>query len=237
MNEEMMMPVQNAHTNPTIEFRNGQALFKMKSLGGTDIERLVSFEAIREAATNIPVDSGWIGPEIVRWGNGSRGEWLVAFFPPGRYELELTEGTPGPEEKLVRIAAPLPGMVIFGAAVKYWIWAVKTERFEPHHEIYRCPLPNVMQDASVCWGMLKPPQASPRSMLKTWEIFHKSTFNNHAASGKSKRCREDVRELLKELASVEAGYPVDDLVRQVEGEGTTLDKAIREFWGTGLMPG
>lgn len=249
INEQLLAPIQNAKTNPTLEFLDGQARLKMKTLGGTTIERLISYEQIRAAALNIPIDSGWLGPEIVRWGNARGGEWTIAFIPPGRYELELTEGTPGPDEKLVRVTAPLPGMVMFGFSVKYFIWAVKTERCEPYQELYRCPLPNVMQDASICWGLLKPPQASPRSMMRAHEVFIRSTFNNHAASGKSKSKRDDVRDQLKALAVVhgqfdasanawgEPWYPVEDLVRQVEGEGVTLDKAIRGFFESGEMPG
>ena len=238
MNELMLTPVQDARTNPTLEFRDGQCLFKMNTLGGTSIERFISWESVREAALKIPVDSGWVGPEIVRWGTGKYGEWCVAFIPPGRHTLELTSGTPGESEQVERVTVPLPGMAMFGAAVKYFVWAVKTETLNPQHEIYRAPLPNVMQDGSICWGLLKPPQAGPRTMLKAWEIFISSTFNNHAANGKSKRNPEDVRELLKRLGLEEAeSYPVEDLCRQVERTGVTLDSALRKFWGDGGMPG
>jgi hypothetical protein len=238
MNENMLQPIQDARTNPTLEFRDGQCLFKMNTLAGTTIERFISWESVREAALNIPIDSGWLGPEIVRWGTGKHGEWAVAFIPPGRHTLELTSGTPGESEQIERVTAPLPGMVMFGIAVKYFVWAVKTDRLEPHHEVYRAPLPNVMQDASVCWGLLKPPRASPKTILKAWEIFIGSTFNNHAANGKSKKSTEDVREMLKSLALREdERYPVEDLCRQVERKGVTLDSAIREFWVDGGMPG
>lgn len=253
MNEQMLTPIQNAHTNPALEFRDGQAVFRMVSEAGTVIEKLVSFEAIREAATNIAVDSGWLGPEVVRWGNGRLGEWVIAFIPPGRHTLELTVGTPGESEQVVKVMAPLPGIVMFGAAVKYWVWAQKGERCDPQGELYRCPLPNVMQDGLICWGPFKPPQASPRSIMRAWEIFAGSTFTNHAANGKSKSHHEDVRVLLRELAggcgyycAEDVGhvdhrepadrYPVEDLVRQLDHTGVTLDKAIREFWKAGSMP-
>jgi hypothetical protein len=254
MNESMLAPVMNKDTNPTLEFRDGQCLFKMVSLAGTVIERFVSWESVREAALNIPVDSGWLAPEVVRWGNGRHGEWAVAFIPPGRHLLELEMGTPGESEQIERVTAPLPGMVMFCVALKYFVWAVKTEQLNPYHEIYRAPLPNVMQDASVCWGPLKPPQAGPKTILKGWELFIRSTFNNHAANGKSKAQPEDVRKLLKGLAGgcgyhcdepvghvdhkePAESYPVEDLVRQVERTGVTLDAAIREFWVDGEMPG
>lgn len=239
LNENMLSPVQDANTNPMLIFRNGQCVFRMATLSGPVIERLVSWEAVREAATNIPIDSGWLAPEIVRCGTGGKGDWAVAFIPPGRHSLELTSGTPGESETADKVTAPLPGMVMFGIANKYFVWAVKTETLNPHMEVYRCPLPNVMQDAGVCWGLLKPPTASARSILSAWKLFIGSTFNNHAANGKSKRKRDDVRELIKELATAgdEARYPVDDLIRQVEHTGLTLDHAVRAFMEVGEMPG
>jgi len=259
MNERILTPIQDAHTNPVIEIREGQLLFRSRTQGGTTMERFISFEAMREAVSNIPVDSGWLGAEIVRWGNGRIGEWVVAFIAPAHWDLELTEGVPGPDEKIVRVRAPLPGIVMFGGGVRYWVWAQKTERCEPHQEIYRCPLPNVMQDGSICWGQVKPPQASPRSILRAWELFIKSTFNNHAAPGKSKKHPDDVRELLKEAAGPGPGemvkvtafapdempvavtwmprYPVEDLERQVEHTGITLDRAVRGFFEKGEFPG
>ncbi len=238
MNEALMTPTQDATTNPYLEFRDGQCLFRMVSLNGTVMERLISWEAVREAATGIPIDSGWLAPEVVRWGTGRMGDWAVAFIPPGRHQLELTTGTPGVDETLERVTAPLPGMVIFGIATKYWAWAVRSERLNPSDELYRAPLPNVMQDAAICWGELKPPVASARSILKSWQIFQTSTFNNHAANAKSKSHSDDVRELLKGLARAGdyAQYPVQDLVRQVES-GVTLDRVIRDFFESGEMPG
>jgi PRTRC genetic system protein B len=237
VNDAMLTPIQNAHQNPILEVRDGQCVLRMVNQAGNRIEKLVSWESVREAATAIPVDSGWLPLEVIRWGTGSKGEWVVAFIPPGPAQLELTKGTPGEGEEIERITAPLPGMVLFGGGVRYWIWAVKGDRVNPHHEVCRCPLPNVMQDASICWGLVKPPEASPRTVLRAWELFIKSTFNNHAASGKSKKHREDVRVLLKELAEgpVER-YPVDDLVRQVDHTGITLDRVLRDFFGSGEMP-
>ena len=237
-NDKLMIPLFGAETSPALIFHHGQVLFRMVTEGGTLIEKLISWEAVKEAATNIPIDSGWLSPEIARWGNCRFGDWAVAFIAPNRFQLELTDGVPGESETVERIVAPLPGMVIFGVTNHYHIWAVKGDRLDPLQEIYRAPLPNVMQDAEVCWGVLKPPQASAKSLLKAWQLFINSTFNNHAANGKSKSHSEDVRELLKELAAkgLEVRYPVEDLERQVK-EGVTLDKAIKQFFESGEMPG
>lgn len=240
MNEELTQLVQSANVNPSLEFRDGQCLFKGATPGGTVVEKLVSWAAVREAATNIPVDSGWLPPEVVRWGMvASVGEWAVAFIPRRRRAVELTRGVPGQNEEVDKVEVPLPGMVIFGVTNKYFVWAVKGERLDPFAEVYRAPLPNVMQDASVCWGLIKPPAASAKTIVKAYELFITSTFNNHAASGKSKSDREDVREVLRGLAAAGEGarYPADDLVRQVGRTGVSLDACVREFFKTGEMPG
>ena len=237
LNEQMLTPVQGAHTNPTLEFRDGQLLLRMLQQNGAVHERLISYESAREAFTNVPVDSGWLAPEVARWGTGRNGDWAVIFVPPGRHTIEITSGVPGPDETTERVTTLLPGMVMFGIAVKYWVWAVRTDRLDPYQEIYRAPLPNVMADAEVCWGLLKAPRCSARTILKAWEMFLTSTFNNHAASGKSKRNREDVRETLRGLAAEGevARYPGEDLARQTE-QGVSLDRALRVFFETGAMP-
>jgi hypothetical protein len=236
MNEQMLTPVQSAHVNPALEFRDGQCMFRMVTTAGTTVERFISWEAVREAALAIPVDSGWITPEIRRHGTGRLGDWAVAFIPPGRHRLEITSGVPGPDEKIEHVTAPLPGLAMFGISNKYWVWAVKTDDLDPHRELYRAPLPNVMQDGAICWGLLRPPQASPRAMLRAWQVFIGSTFNNHAAPGKSKRKPEDVRELLRELAEMGyERYPVEDLLPFSDRAGVTLDLAIKSFFEMGAM--
>lgn len=237
-NDQMLTPVQNGHTNPTIEFCEGQILFRMTTLQGAKIEKLVSWESAREAFTKVPFDSGWLPPEVRRTGQQRGIDWTVGFIPPQHHRLEITKGLPGENETVEHILAPLPGMVIFGIAVKYWVFAVKTEELDPYQEIFRAPLANVMADAEVCWGLLKPPRSSPRTIMQAWRTFIESTFNNHAASGKSRMNRDDVRETLRELAAQgpEARYPTEDLVRQTE-EGVSLDKAVRIFLETQQMPG
>lgn len=231
MNEALLKPVQDARTNPTLEFRDGQCMLTCATQGGTKIEQLISWEAVREAATKIPVTSGWLTSEIVNWGTGGRGEWCAAFIAPARHELELTNGTPGVDEVIERVTAPLPGLVFFGHGSKYFVWAQKTPKCEPHHEVFRCPLPNVMEDASICWGLLKPPTASPRTIMKAWELFIRSSFNNHAANGKSKAlATDDIRDVLRACSRTEEAYPTDDLMRQVARTGVTLDQAIRGWF-------
>lgn len=252
--ESLMIPEQSTNNNPRLEFRDGQFLFASKNLEGGLMERFISDAAVREAFAGVPVDSGWMRPEVVRWGDGRNGQWAIAFFAPAVWELEITrESTPAeglndqaasPEltSTLERLKVPLPGIVWFGIGTQYYVWAVKTEHLRPELEIFRCPLPNVYVDGKVCWGLVRPPLCTARTLFDAWQLFITSTFNNHLASGKSKKFTDDVRVLLRELAAgVDpraplATFPVQELVRQVDQRGVTLDTAIRVFFETGEMP-
>lgn len=243
-NERLLTPMQTPAEFPRLEIRDGQFLFAMRNLEGGRVERFISPAAVKEAFSGLPIDSGWIDPRVVRWGNGKVGEWAVAFFPSAVYELELTrEAGVDTDWKITsevdRIKAPLPGLVMFGIQGDYYIWSVRTAALDPYQEIYRCPLPNVEADGKICWGPFKPPRCSAKTIFEAFELFIKSTFNNHRANGKSKKYRDDVRVILRELALTPfdfAPYPTDDLVRQIEHIGVTLDQSIRKFFETGEMP-
>src|ERR1051325_10269820 len=149
--ESLRMLVQSANENPRLEFRDGQFLFVTTNLEGGMIERFISNAAAREAFSGIPVDSGWLRPEAVRWGDGRHGEWAIAFIPPGVHELEISfELTEADRERdrevgrmassegrrLERLHVPLPGLVWFGLGTQYYLWAVKAHQLEPNYEIY-----------------------------------------------------------------------------------------------------
>jgi hypothetical protein len=239
-NPRLLIPQQNEVSCPTIKFRDGQFLFTMNTLAGTTIEALRSEAAVREAFTGIPVDSGWMNLDVncravVRWGDGSRGEWAVLYVPPGLHKIELTTDVAATADRVEHITAPLPALIFFGAGVKYWLWALRAAKFDPYHELMRAPLPNVFQDGEVCWGPHKPPASTGRAIVNAWELFISTTFSNHAASGKSKKDGEDVRTVLREAAQggESASYPTEDLVRFLERGGMTADKVIRAFTQNG----
>jgi hypothetical protein len=220
---------------------NGQFLYRAWTVARGYIEEFRSHAAVREAFSGIPIDTGWFNtgvtcPAVVRWGDGRLGEWTVAFIPPALHRLEITNDGSGEPFALEHPTVPLPGMVIFGMEFQYHIWAVKTERLEPYHEIYHCPLPNVYPDGAVCWGLLKPKKATAKTILDAFDLFIKSTFNNHFANGRSKTHRDDVRVMLRELAGQDRFPAKEALIRQVPVTGVTLDTAIREFFKTGNMP-
>ncbi|HEX8773731.1 MAG TPA: hypothetical protein VF735_08970 [Pyrinomonadaceae bacterium] len=238
MTEAMTKLVQDGLTNPMIEIADGQYLVRFTNQQGCVQEKFVAPEAIVEAFANVPIDTGWLPPEIRRTGRHRGLEWALAFMPPRRYTLEVSrEGADGQQSQVDRLTIPLPGLVCFGIKVDYFVWAVKTDHLEPYHEIYRAPLSNLYQDGRVCWGDLQPPRSSPLALLQAFNLFMGTTFNNHLAKGRSKREGQDVRVMLRELSSAGCDrYPVDDLMRQVRDVGVTLDKAIRVFFETGEIP-
>lgn len=234
-NQRLMLPRQDGQSCPTVKFFDGQILFEMTTLQGTKIEALRSEAAVREAFTGIPVDSGWINSDticrsVVRWGDGGQGEWAVVYVPPGPHELELTTDAAASADKVERVTANLPALVFFGGGTKYWLWALRCPRFDPHQPLVMAPLPNVFQDGEVCWGPHKPPACTGRAVVEAWRLFISTTFSNHAASGKSKQEEDDVRIVLREVARGGEGtpYPVEDLVRYLDG-GVSIDKIVRAF--------
>jgi len=245
-------PIQSATENPRVEFRQGQFVFCMTNEAGGLVERFISAAQVRQAFTGLPVESGWLPPGIMRYGNGTLGEWAIAFIPPKVHELEITREIATSEVDRIRV--PLPGLVWFGLSTTYFIWAVKTPQLEPYQEIYRVPLPNTYADGSICWGLVKPERMTAATIFKAYDLFMGTTFNNHLANGKSRQHREDVRVKLRDLAVpsdaapgsaheaaqlvalTTATYPVDDLMRQIDHTGISLDAAIRTYFQTGVMP-
>ncbi len=259
-------PIQTAKENPRLEFREGQFVFCMTNEAGGKVERFISAEQVKHAFTGLPIDTGWMAPGIMRWGNGRLGEWAVGFVPPRVHEIEITReaelqayvtfgdrtepaGTvPAVEHSRIRV--PLPGLVWFGHGTTYFIWAVRTETLNPHFEIYRAPLPNTYATGEICWGGVKPERMTAASLFKAYDLFMGSTFNNHLANAKSKREPQDVRIVLRDLAVQPYDekavafdvdhcppiYPVEDLVRQVPQTGVTLDQAIKNYFEMGEMP-
>ena len=239
--QKLATPLQNGTYNPRIEFDEGQLLFSMMNQAGGIRQWYISEAAARAAFSELPVDSKWFNreltcPGVCRWGDGGLGEWAVLFIPPAIHRLEISNDGSGEPYKADHLDVPLPALAFFGLNNNYYVFAMKTPTLDPYQELYCCPLPNVYASGEVCWGYLKPPRADARSIVDAWALFIKSTFNNHMANGKSKRCREDVRELLRELGGA-ADYPLKDLVQLHENGGRILDRVIREYFETGEMAG
>jgi hypothetical protein len=232
--------------DPTLIFRAGQYHVKMQDQNGSVYEKIVSPAAVREAFTNEVIDSGWLPQEVRRYGICRFGEWFLAFLPPARYEIPLESDEEGAERGVVKIIAPLPGLIFFGCLTKYFVWAVKTEAFDPKAEVYHAPLPNVGMDSPkeppglICYGYHQPLKCRAATFMKAWQLFMETPFNNHTADGKSRKFPEDVRLMLRELAAQVEGavgidhagsivYPVDDLLPLSESRPLTVETFVKTW--------
>ncbi|MBO3458447.1 prokaryotic E2 ligase family D protein [Aetokthonos hydrillicola Thurmond2011] len=170
--------------------------------------KLLSPEGLREAFVGEPIDSGWLPPNTVKWGKCYKGEWLVQFYPPQRYRLLLSNFNAN-----TTITVAMPALVFMGCGCKYWLWAVKGKQFNYNDQLFHAPLPNIMEDGSICFGDTSPVPCSPIGIMKSWELFWTSVFNEHMVQRKSKSYPLDVRSHLQKLHHNNSKkYPSRDLV-------------------------
>jgi hypothetical protein len=191
----------------------------------------LALEAVRAAFSRLPVDSGWLPPEVQRCGLTEHGPFAIAAFPAGRYRLQLLL----PEKKQARrIELPLPPMVMMGRDREYMAWAL-LDVFGPEARLAHAPLPNVHggfgAGLAICWGANTPPTATPAGIVEAWRLFVRTPFNDHLVAGKSRAHSEDVR-LALVAATASEYYPLDDLVPL----GMTLSQAIKRFLGLDSEP-
>lgn len=176
--------------------------------------KLISPVAVRAAFSRLPVDTGWLPPEVRRWGHSPAGEYAVMFIPAQRTVLPLvnTWGKSFSPKRLIKVEAPLPPMVFAGLSHSYYVWACAGAP-HPDAALYQAPLPNVGSDGAICFGRNTVPPVTPETMPQAWKVFMTSPFNNHLIGDSSKAYPDDVREQLLRLAASGAdAYPIDDLV-------------------------
>ncbi len=176
------------------------------------LTKAVSPETIRTAFLNEPIDSGWLTPEVRRWGHTPAGQFAVMFIPAQKHTLRITNLSKAHSKNgRVRIEVPLPALVFAGLGDKYALWAVAEDLPTPKARVYRAPLPNVDANGRICWGNNTPPLAAPDTLAQAWKLFITSPFNNHMMGGASQEFNNDVREQLIACESFHS-YPIADLV-------------------------
>lgn len=221
---------------PSIYIVHSQYLSRMRDANGNMIEKFVSPQHVRAAFTNEPIDSGWLSPNVIRWGMNPQGEWVVSFVPPQSFKLPFIGEDKEDGDKITELTVPLPGLIFFGNGGKFSLWAVKTKSFDRNAQLYYCPLPNVEGDASLCYGHHKPPRASGNSIGQAFSLFVNTPFNNHTVDNKSKSNPEDVRVILRRLNEEQATeYPLDDLVPFLGGDLVTVDLLFNGFLAAGTL--
>lgn len=200
----------------------GQYLLHYKQ-GGAERFKLLSPMSLRAAFNAQPVDSGWLPPGTVRWGEGAFGKYAVGWLPPGvrrlLVEVEVTEATKrakkkkAPRTQVEEVMVPLPGLVFMGMGREYFVWAVPGTSFDAASPVYHAPLSNVYNDGRICWGSSAPPEVSVETFGEACALFFSSTFNDHLMGRRCRSYPNDVRvQLLKLAADGAAEYPEDDLI-------------------------
>ncbi|MFN6475359.1 hypothetical protein [Nostoc sp. DedQUE07] len=207
--------VSSANEPPILIFLDGQYVFRWVESGRVQT-KLISSASVRAAFSNEPIDSGWLNNNIIRCGVCAKGDWCVRFSPPGKLDLLLYFKESGVE----KISVPMPGLVFFGIAEKYYIWAIKEDEFSPKSIAYHAPLPNVSTDKNqydgdiagrICFGQNFLPSANPAGIEKAWQIFFAAAFTDHLVDGKSTKNRSDIRTSLL-LLKGKKKYPKGTLI-------------------------
>jgi PRTRC genetic system protein B len=217
-------------------FVGEQYLFRYrdKQTGGVNV-KFISPSSVAAAFAQIRVDSGWLPSNLLRWGIGAGGEWVVSFVPPGLSELAFENDgsfgagsdTPSKVSDSIVLNVPLPGLVFLGYGVRYFIWAV-TQKPGSTIQTYHAPLPNVDHQGQICFGSNRVPPASTSTLSATWQLFRSAPFSSHLANGKSRRFPEDVRVKLFELARRHRRrYPVRDLLPMNRTLEQVIDSTLR----------
>ena len=196
----------------------------------------ISTDAVRGAFVEEPVDSGWMAEGIKRWGSGPAGTFMVKFIPPGLETIYLsTLGSQDPTP----CKLPLPALVFAGvnsaastqggSGTTYYVWALREEQFHASAKLWHAPFPNVYPDGHICFGDVRMPEISWKTVERAWQLFLESRFTTSLVEGKSGRYSQDVREMLLACRPL-SRYPVEDLqpLRAHPGYGYTQSRPVVE---------
>lgn len=201
----------------------GQQFVLIARQNGGFVQKVIAPGAVRQAFAAEPIDTGWLPPGINRWGSGPKGVWMVRWHPPRVYPVFL------PDRKRSQ-PIPMPALVFFAQGSKYYIWAMKGEKFDPKAELWNAPCANVSEIGLICWGQNPHPDVASGCFDRQWNMFWEAPFNNNWSNGKSVKHPKGINTLLAELARANAKtYPVEDLTRlqhRLIAGGATLEKVV-----------
>lgn len=217
----------------------GQYLLHYKE-GVRERFKLLTPTALRAAFNGQPVDSGWLPPGTVRWGEGARGKFVARWMPPAVHRLLIEVDVQEPAKKrrknkgkrtqVEEVRVPLPGLVMLGVAHTYSIWAVPGSSFDGASPVFHAPLSNVYENGGICWGSAQPPEVSVETFGQACALFFSSTFNDHLMGRRCRSFPNDVRVHLLQLASSGATeYPEGELLpyeHRYAGTAGTISEVV-----------
>lgn len=186
----------------------------VRNTGKRLTSKVLPFDQASQALTQRVSDSGWIAPQVKRYGTSEEAEWVVQFTPPARYEVTLPHRLEGQTDEL-RIELMLPAFVFAGHGSLYHVWSLAVPEFDPTAVLHHAPLPNVFDGGRICWGGNTPPEVTDHSLDRAWSLFLRSPYSDNETGGKS---RKHPRHICQQLLAVsqrrnkKTPYPVADLV-------------------------
>lgn len=201
----------------------GQQFVLLALKDGATVQKVIAPGSVRQAFAAEPIDTGWLPPGINRWGSGPKGLWMLRWHPPQIHSVFL------PDRKRSQ-PVPMPSLVFFAQGSKYYLWAMKGDKFDPKARLFNAPCANVSGLGLICWGQNPHPDVATGCFDRQWSVFWEAPFNNNWSNGKSVKHTKNVNALLGELARAKAKrYPQEDLTplahRLIAGDAT-LEKAI-----------
>lgn len=186
----------------------------VKNDGKRLTSKVLPFDQATQALTQRVSDSGWLAPQLRRYGTSETAEWAVQFSPPQRYAVTLPHRLEGEEDEL-KIELMLPAFVFAGHGTTYHLWAVPGQEFDPEAVIHHAPLPNVYSGGRICWGGNTAPEVTDHSLDRAWSLFLRSPYSDNETRGKSRKHPEHVCQALfafSKRRGQRRPYPVSDLV-------------------------
>src|SRR5512136_2489207 len=75
-----------AEEQAALVFAGGQYLFRWREHDAVQ-SKFISPASVRAAFSAEPIDTGWLPPNVRRWGTGASGDWAVLSIPPMRHQL------------------------------------------------------------------------------------------------------------------------------------------------------
>jgi PRTRC genetic system protein B len=184
--------------------------------------KFVTVRDVQAAFGGSDVDTGWVGPGVIRCGYCAEGDWFVYAAPKQKLSIQVVMSN-GNTKKLV---LPIPLTVMVGVGMQYYLWAVPYN-FSPDSGLCHAPFPNIHSNGAICWGQNTPPKAHHRHAEAAWYLFFESQFNGDLANGKSEKFEDDVRRMLAQVARKKLEeYPEKDLVRANHSLRTVLQDLV-----------
>ena len=213
----------NSQVLCTLIILEGQYLIRYQKDNQT-FTQFISSEAVRNAFSELPIDSGFLSPGIVRIGSHQKAQWIVKFIPPSPHNLVTIENNHNSQI----LSIPLPGLVLIGVNQQYYLWAVKTKQFDPKAQIYNAPFPNINpSNGRICFGANPVPTALATTINDVWNLFMQTPFNGDSVLGKSRNYPQDIRLQWAKLVNTKH-YLLGDLITISDSKNSKQKVTIAE---------